>query len=160
MTPLAWLLGLFLPACGAVGAQGLPVPQPLDLARIERPATPNTALAAPAGFQPPPDLVTPVYQVPAQQLYDAIRAVAAGQPRSFIAAEYPDRRQSHYVVRSAMFNFPDLVTIEAMPAGPAASRLFVYSRSVFGRSDLGVNRARVVAWLAALDRSLTATQER
>lgn len=160
MTPIAWLVGLFLPACGASGAHGLPVPAPMDMAHIALPATPNTALAAPAGYQPAPDIVTRSYPIPAERLYAVMRMVAVAEPRTFVAAEYPDQLQSHYVVRSATFNFPDLVTIQATPDGAAASRLVLYSRSVYGRSDLGVNRARLTAWLAALDRSLTATQER
>ena len=48
------LLGLIWPACGQDGIGGLPVPAMMDLARIERPSTPNTYLAAPAGFTPAP----------------------------------------------------------------------------------------------------------
>jgi hypothetical protein len=160
MTPLAWLLGLFLPACGATGAQGLPVPPPMDIARIERPASPNTALAALAGFSPPPDLPTPVYPVPAATLFAAAQAVANAEPRTFLAADYPDRLQAHYVVRSAVFNFPDLVTVQVTPDGADASRLVLYSRSVYGQSDLGVNRKRLEAWLAALQPELTSPRER
>lgn len=156
MTPLAWLLGIVLPACGAAGAHGLPVPPPLDLGRIVRPATPNTALAAPAGFAPTPDIQTRRYPVPAGVLYDTLRAVAAAEPRTYLAAEYPNRRQSHYVVRSAVFNFPDLITVAAMDEASGASTLLLWSRSVYGQSDLGVNRARLTAWLAALDRRLAA----
>jgi uncharacterized protein (DUF1499 family) len=39
------------------------------------------------------------------------------------------------------------------PAGEG-STLAIYSRSLIGRSDLGVNRARVTRWLAALEASL------
>ena len=35
------------------------------MTHIERPASPNTALAAPAGTDPAPDIVTPVFAVPA-----------------------------------------------------------------------------------------------
>src|ERR1700722_17572197 len=160
MTPLAWLLGLLLPACGAAGALGLPVPPPMDMAHIARPASPNTALAAQAGFSPAPDVVTPTYPVPANRLYAAIRAVAADQPRTYPAAEYPDQNQDHWVVRSAVFNFPDLVTAQATPAGADAATLVLYSRSVYGYGDLGANRRRVEAWLAALDRVLHPANER
>jgi hypothetical protein len=160
MTPLAWLLGLFLPACGATGAQGLPVPPPMDMTHIERPASPNTALAAPEGFSPPPDLTTPVYPVPAARLFAAARALANAEPRTFLAADYPDRLQAHYVVRSAVFNFPDLVTVQVTPDGTDTSRLVLYSRSVYGRSDLGVNRKRLDAWLVSLQSSLTPARER
>ena len=143
MTPLAWLLGLLLPACGPPGAQGLPVPPPMDMAQLSRPASPNTALAAPAGFAPAPDMVTPTYHVPAARLYAAIQAVAAAQPRTYQAAAYPDRLQADWVVRSAVFNFPDLVTAQAPRPGAGAATLVLYSRSVYGYGDLGANRRRV-----------------
>ena len=150
MTPLAWLIGFVLPACAASGAQGLPQPQPIDMQRIERPASPNTALAGPAGFAPPPDMVTPIYPMPAARLYDAVRAVAAAQPRTFLAADFAALHQTHWVVRSAVFNFPDLITAQISDAGADSSTLVLYSRSVYGRSDLGVNRQRIDRWLAAL----------
>jgi len=154
MRLLPVLLGLLLPACSGDGAGGFPVPPPMRLAGLERPASPNTALAAPAGFQPHPDIVTRVYAVPADALFAAIRAVAATQPRTFLAASYGERRQAHYVVRSAVFNFPDLVTVEV----GADSTLVLWSRSVYGRSDLGVNARRLTAWLAALDAALPASK--
>ena len=160
MTPFAWLLGFLLPACGAPGSQGLPVPPQMDMANIARPASPNTALAAPAGFHPAPDLMTPGYAVPASRLRAAIEAVAAAQPRTFRAADYLDRLQVHWVVRSAVLNFPDLVTAQVIAEGPDTAGLVLYSRSVYGYSDLGANRRRVVAWLAALDRQLNPASER
>ena len=153
MTPLAWLLGLVLPACGAEGVSGLPVPVPMDMTRIERPATPNTFLAGPAGMKPEPDLVTKEQAVPASALYETARVVFAGQPRTYVAAEFPDRLQVHYVVRSALMNFPDLVTVQFAAAGADRSTLVIWSRSVYGQSDLGVNRERTKAWLAALQQS-------
>ena len=160
MTPLAWLIGFVLPACAASGAQGLPQPQPIDMQRIERPASPNTALAGPAGFAPPPDVVTPTYPMPAARLYEAVRAVAAAQPRTFLAADYAAERQTHWVVRSAVFNFPDLVTAQVSDAGADSSTLVLYSRSVYGRSDLGVNRQRLNTWLAALQTKINQPGER
>ncbi len=81
MNPLAWLIGLVLPACGFPAAEGLPAPPPMDVAHIVRPSSPNTALAAPEGFTPRPDVVTPHYQVPAGRLFALVQDVAAGQPR-------------------------------------------------------------------------------
>ena len=160
MTPLAWIIGWFLPACAAAGALGLPHPALMDMDKLQRPASPNTALAAPAGTTPAPDVVTPRYAVPVPVLLAGVRAVAEAQPRTFLAAEYPAAGQVNYVVRSAVFNFPDLVTAQVTAAGPDASTLVLYSRSVYGHSDLGVNRARVTSWLAALDRTLNSANER
>jgi hypothetical protein len=163
MFPFSWLIGLLLPACAATGAAGLPVPPPMDFSALVRPATPNSALAGPAVPGPhagAPDIVTPVYPVPAARLFAAVRAVAAGQPRIFPAAAYPERGQLHWVARSAVFNFPDLVTAQVVAEGADASVLVLYSRSVYGRSDLGVNLARLRVWLAALNTMLVPTTER
>jgi uncharacterized protein (DUF1499 family) len=160
MSPLGWLLGLVLPACGAPGAQGLPVPPRMDTTHITRPASPNTALAAPDGFTPRPDIVTRRYPVPPARLYAAIVATARAQPRTYSAAEYPDSLQANFVVRSAVFNFPDLVTAQVQPAGADQSTIVLYSRSVYGYSDLGANRARLQAWLAELTSRLNPARER
>jgi uncharacterized protein (DUF1499 family) len=150
---LAWLLGLVLPACGAEGAAGLPVPVPMDMTRIERPSSPNTFLAGPPGMKPAPDVVTTEQVAAAPRLHEITRRLFASQPRTYVAAEFPDRLQTHYVVRSASLNFPDLVTVQVNAAGADRSTLIVWSRSVYGRSDFGVNRDRTTAWLAALQQS-------
>ena len=160
MTPLAWLLGFVLPACGAPGAAGLPAPSMMDMTQIVRPASPNTALAAPAENRPAPDVVTPVFPLSSPQLYSLVVAVAEQQPRTFVAAEYPAGQQAHFVVRSALFNFPDLVTAQVAEAGPDRSTLVLYSRSVYGYSDFGVNRQRLRTWLAALESKINPPNER
>jgi uncharacterized protein (DUF1499 family) len=160
MTPLAWLIGLALPACGFPAAQGVATPPPMDVAHIMRPGSPNTALAGPDGLIPPPDIVTPLYHLPAARLFTVVRGVADGQPRTYQAALYSDRLQVHYVIRSAMLNFPDLVMVQVLNEGPDSSKLIVYSRSVYGRSDFGVNRKRVEAWLAVLQTKIPSSSER
>jgi uncharacterized protein (DUF1499 family) len=160
MNPIAWLVSLVLPACGFAGADGLPAPQRMDPARIVRPASPNTALAAPQGFLPAPDVTTPPYKLPPDRLFALIRDVAAGQSRTYQAEVYPDQLQAHYVARSAVFNFPDLIMVQVIRDAPDSSGLIVYSRSVYGHSDLGVNGRRVETWLAALQSKMTSSSER
>ena len=160
MTPLAWLVGFLLPACSASGAEGLPTLSLLDMSHIQRPASPNTALAAPAGSDPTPDIVTPVFAIPASRLYPAVVAMAADRPRTFLAAEYPAERQVHFVARSTVFNFPDLTAAQVGEAGANRSTLVLYSRSVYGYSDFGVNRQRLQGWLADLRTRLNPTDER
>ena len=160
MMLLARMIGVLLPACGASGAGGLPIPTSLDMTHIQRPASPNTALAAPARADPAPDIVTPVFAAPATRLYEAVIAVAAAQPRTFLAAAYPAERQAHFVARSAWLNFPDLITAQIGETGRETSTLVLYSRSVYGYSDLGVNRQRLSAWLAAVQTKINTTDER
>lgn len=50
-----------------------------------------------------------------------------------------------YVTRSAVFGFPDYTTVQQ-----DGGRLKIFGRLRFGRSDQGVNRARVERWLNAL----------
>jgi uncharacterized protein (DUF1499 family) len=160
MNPVAWMIGLLLPACGFPAAAGLPTPSLMDTAQLVRPASPNSALAAPEGFNPPPDIVTPSYPLQADRLFAEIEAVAAGQPRTYLAASYPDRLQAHYVARSALFNFPDLIMVQVTPVSPDSSTLIIYSRSVYGQSDLGVNRRRVDTWIGALQTRIPPPSER
>ncbi len=154
MNVLALLIGFIFPACASVGAAGVPVPPPGELAHLVRPSTPNSALVGPAGFTPQPDLVLPPYPVPPARLYAALRAVAAGQERTFLQAEDPATMEVRYVVRSAVLNFPDLIVAQVSSRAEDSSALVLYSRSLYGRSDLGVNRARIAAWIAALDAML------
>ena len=141
---------LTLSACTGHGAEGIAVPPPMDMTAIVRPSSPNTALAAPAGFSPTPDIETHAFSMPPDRLYALVRRVAEAQPRTYLHVAFDDRRQVHYVIRSAVFNFPDLVTVQIRDDGG----LVIWSRSVYGESDLGVNCKRVAAWLAAIDAAL------
>ncbi len=154
MNVLARLMSFVFPACASAGAAGLAVPPPGELTHLVRPPTPNSALAGPAAFSPRPDIVLPSYAVPAARLYAAVRAVAAGQERTFLQAEHPATLEVRYVVRSAVLNFPDLIVAQVSSRAEDSSDLVLYSRSLYGRSDLGVNRARIAAWIAALDATL------
>ena len=51
-----------------------------------------------------------------------------------------------YVTRSLVFGFPDYTTCQVNDG-----RLMIFGRLRFGRSDLGVNKARIEGWLARLD---------
>ncbi|HET6184471.1 MAG TPA: DUF1499 domain-containing protein [Acetobacteraceae bacterium] len=127
-----------------------------DFAHLVRPSSPNTALAAPADFVPRPDIVTPPYAVPPQTLFAAVRAVAASRPATFPLAEDRPTRRAGWVARSLVLNFPDIIWAEALPGPEGGSRLVLYSRSLYGYGDFGVNRRRVAAWVAAIDERLAA----
>ena len=149
---LPMVLGLLLSGCSGHGAEGLPVPPPMDFSHLVRPSTPNSALAAPEGFSPTPDLVTRRYDLAPAALYATLKRVALAQPRTYLHVAYDDRLEVHFVARSRVLNFPDLIAAHITPDGS----LVLLSRSVYGQSDFGVNRARLTAWLAALDADLAA----
>lgn len=135
------------------GAGGLPPAEPVEFATLRLPDSPNTCLAAPPGGHPQAQITVPPLPVDAAGAWPALRSLGARFPRTAPYGEWPARRQAQWVVRSALLNFPDIVAAEIVP-GPAGAGLFFYSRSLFGYSDLGVNRKRVEAWLAAFDAAL------
>jgi hypothetical protein len=145
---LGWLMGLVFPACAAAGAGGLPSPQAIDFTTLVRPATPNTALAAPRGSTPiAPEIVLAPLPHPPDRVRDAVRAAAAADG---VFDHGETATQLHWVARSKLFNFPDLITAEITADGDA-TRLILWSRSVYGHSDLGQNRKRLARWIDTIE---------
>ena len=129
-------------------------PTPGDISGIQRPTSPNTCLAGPPGFMPTPDLQTRRFDLPPERLLAAMQGVMLAQPRVTALADDPRRLRADYVVRSRVFGFPDIVLVQALAAGDGQSDLVVYSYSVKGHYDFGVNRGRVRTLLSALDAAL------
>lgn len=144
------VLGLIFPLCATHGATGVTPPGVIDFNHLVRAGTPNTALAAPAGFTPKPDIITPHYDLPAARLFAIVTTVASREKRTYPLDSFPDRLQASFVVRSRRANFPDIVEIAVQPAGADASRLILYSRSIYGYSDFGANGSRLHVWLGAI----------
>jgi uncharacterized protein (DUF1499 family) len=55
------------------------------------------------------------------------------------------------VQRSMIFRFPDVIYIEFETLPDNSSTFALYSHSIYGHSDLGVNKKRVLKWIKALD---------
>jgi uncharacterized protein (DUF1499 family) len=102
---------------------------------------PNEWRAAEGGDVPPLRLDAPPRAVAA-----AFDAVALGEPGVTRLAGDPEEGHATYVARSRFVGFPDLVSMRAVAEGEG-TRLSVWSRSRWGYSDMGVNRARLEDWL-------------
>jgi hypothetical protein len=72
-------------------------------------------------------------------------ALALSTPRTFRLAGSVTEGRITWVTRSALWGFPDYTTAELRPDG-----VQVHARLRFGRSDMGVNAARLRDWLARL----------
>jgi len=130
---------------------------PVDFEALERPGSPNDALACPADVCPDePDFVTPTYDVPGARLREIVAAVAADDPAAELVYSGRWEETDRYVVRSRLMRFPDTVNIRIFGAGPGRSQLAIYSRSQIGYSDMGANRARVARWLEEIERRVAA----
>lgn len=66
-------------------------------------------------------------------------------PRTTLLAGSPESGMVTYITRSRLWGFPDFTTVEARPGV-----IVIHGRLRFGSSDMGVNRARVEGWVAAL----------
>ncbi len=126
----------------------------MEFRTLVLPRSPNTCLAAPAGAHPAAHLATPPLPVGAAAAWPVLRRLGQRFPRTFPLAEWPERRQAQWVERSAGVGFPDVIAAELAEGRGGAAELFLYSRSLFGWSDFGVNRRRVQAWIQALDAAL------
>lgn len=123
---------------------------PVNFQELERRDSPNDYLVCPAGYckKATPDRVSPVYPIPVKALKQRVDALLLKAPRTEIISQ----GDMHVVAeqRSLIFRFPDTIDIEVVAAGPDKSTVAVYSRSRYGRYDLGANRRRVEGWLEQL----------
>jgi hypothetical protein len=75
----------------------------------------------------------------------ALDAIIRATPRSRVLAGDVAQGMITYVTRSRVFGFPDYTTVRQ-----SGERLEIYGRLRFGKSDLGVNAARIDGWLQRL----------
>ncbi len=122
----------------------------VDPLTAERTGKPNDYLVAPAGRAAASvdRVFAPVGESP-EALMARFHAVAMEAPRVEVVAGAPEEGWVSYVQRSAVFGFPDYVSVKAVPVEGGAA-LAIWSRARYGHSDLGVNAARVERWLAAM----------
>ena len=83
----------------------------------------------------------------------AFSEIALSEPRTNHLDGSVDEGMMTFVARSRVFGFPDLVTVKATAEGDL-SKLSVISRAKYGRSDSGVNAARLDRWLDEMRRRL------
>lgn len=127
-------------------------PAPLDFKTLALPASPNKYLAAPEVFSvAKADEISPVFNVPATALKEKFTVALAQQPRIERQATSADGLQIDFVQRTPTIHWPDIVTVRFIPLTETTSTVAVYSHSVYGYGDGGVNKARVKFLLSLLN---------
>jgi uncharacterized protein (DUF1499 family) len=123
----------------------------IDFATLERGTAPNRYLLCPASVcSTQTDGVAPVYEVPVTKLQAVWDEMIVEEPRVQVLRRDITNQQIDYVQRTRLLRFPDIVTVRFVPLDDTHATLAIYSRSVYGEGDFGVNRARVEEWLAKL----------
>lgn len=82
---------------------------------------------------------------PGAEVLTALQTAALATARTQVLAGDIGSGMLTFQTRSAFWGFPDYTT-----ARIEGDLLIIHGRLRFGRSDLGVNRARITGWLGAL----------
>lgn len=123
----------------------------VDFASLERRPTPNQYLLCPTGMcSAETDGAAPVFNLSTAKLQAAWDELISEQSRVQVLRRDITNKQIDYVQRSRLLRFPDLITVRFVPVDDTHATLAIYSRSLYGKGDMGVNRARVEEWLAKL----------
>jgi len=105
------------------------------------PGSPNFARIAPGTVVTAEDPATLAARIDAALLAMPRVTRLAGEPKGGFVT---------YVARSRLLGFPDYITVRTLAADRGAT-FAALSRARFGRSDFGVNAARLAALRAALE---------
>ncbi len=85
------------------------------------------------------------------ELAQSVDRFAMAQPLVERVGGSPEEGFVTYVQRTPMVRYPDYISVKVVDLGDGTSALAILSRSRFGKSDLGVNKARMESWLAGID---------
>ena len=90
------------------------------------------------------------FTTPPQQMWELVQQVILSTPRTKYLAGSPEDGMITYVTRSLVFGFPDYTTV-TVTQNEQGSRVTLFGRLRYGRSDFGVNAKRLRGWVKALE---------
>ena len=127
---------------------------------LVRRSTGNDALVCPPGrCSAPHDFEAPEFQMAREALLRLVTEIALGEPRTVrLPAVAGNEFRVDFQQASAAFRFPDVISVEVFPTPAGGSTLALWSRSVVGRKDFGVNHARLAPWIEKLKAGATASR--
>lgn len=96
---------------------------------------------------PKRDAVPPTFRVSAAELAAAFDAVATADDRVEVIAGSASAGFVTYMQRSLLFGFPDFISVKFIDLEGGGSTLGIFSRARDGKSDLDVNKKRVIRWV-------------
>ena len=86
---------------------------------------------------------------PADAVLAKLDAIAIATLRTTRLAGDANSGRITWITRSAVWGFPDYTTAQAIQA-PEGTRLEILARLRYGKSDMGINAARLRDWLTRL----------
>lgn len=146
----AWLVLIFsllLVSCSK--------PATTNFQALVLPKYPNYVLMCPDKFcNVTPDMYSPVFQVSADDLFNAFNLVMAQDPTVRFVNNIPEQGQFFLEERPIFFNFPKDIMVQFIALSDTTSTLAIYSRSRYGWYDFGSNRRMVNDWIVQLNQVL------
>ena len=128
----------------------------VDFASLQRTAVPNQYLLCPENLcATETDGQAPVFDMPAERLQGLWELMVKDEPRVQEVQRDLAAMEVDYVQRTRFFRFPDLITVRFIPVNDTQSTMAIYSRSIYGMGDMGVNRERILDWLTKLQAKTT-----
>lgn len=121
--------------------------QLIDFKALKRPTTPNFYLSCPKGLCKAPDAISPTFKCSVESLKSKWQAIAKENHLTLILEKGGSTR---FYALSKLFHFPDLIDVTVYPLTEDSATLAIYSHALFGYSDFGVNKRRVLTLLREL----------
>jgi len=123
----------------------------MAIADLRGPLPQNGFLSCPPGYcAAEPGVTSPEFPVDTGRLAELWQGLLRSESRVTMLSNHPEGRRFVLIQRSALFGFPDVITVEFVPLGSDRSSLAIYSRARYGKLDFGVNRKRIERWLSGL----------
>jgi len=121
---------------------------PFDFHAAMPPNKPNYYLICPENFcKATPNQISPVFSMSVQQLENKWMQMISEQPRVTLINKDPNTQQYFYVARSAVFKFPDFITVRFISLTENTSTIALFSQAKYGYYDFDVNKKRLITWL-------------
>lgn len=124
----------------------------IDFASLVLGPKPNQFLVCPVDYcSAKPHMLSPVFPISANDLQQRWMALMKTQARVEAGAVDVEAMQYDFIQRSALMRYPDSITVRFIALEDDRASLVIYSRSHYGKSDLGVNESRIRAWISDLE---------
>lgn len=96
------------------------------------------------------DIDSPSFEMTAEDLAAKLEAIILDTPRTTHIAGDLTEDFATYVTRSALWGFPDVANVRVIALDENTAEVAIYAHLIYGKADLGANRARVESWLDQL----------
>ncbi len=143
---------VLVPLCAGLSAcGGTPAKEPVNFGTLNRGNPNNSYLVCPPFYcRIKAERDVGVFKVNVEKLKQAWQNVVAKQPRWSEFWKSGAGGQVQYIQRTAVLYAPDHVTVQFLPLAEDQATVAVFSRSLYGLYDFGVNKKRVEELLAEL----------